>query len=177
MNVQLFLFSFCGATYIEGCYSLFLIRRALHDRGKLQLPNQPGPAAEPITWKRKLKISIIPRLVSRRRDFDGLLLIGFDKTHLEDQKHLDRMVHFFLYDYRFERVWKNSDNDIEKLSRYRAVLSPDFSMYLEMAPVMQLYIVFVDYKRSSWRYMNYERSSCRKGELEAFKIGGRSTFL
>ena len=49
------------------------------------------------------------------------------------------MVHFFLYDYRFERVWKNPDNDMEKLSRYRAVLSPDFSMYLEMAPVMQLY--------------------------------------
>lgn len=56
------------------------------------------------------------------------------------------MVHFFLYDYRFERVWKNPDNDIEKLSRYRAVLSPDFSMYLEMAPVMQLYNVF----RNRW---------------------------
>jgi len=56
------------------------------------------------------------------------------------------MVHFFLYDYRFERVWKNPDSDIEKLSRYRAVLSPDFSMYLEMAPVMQLYNVF----RNRW---------------------------
>ena len=52
------------------------------------------------------------------------------------------MVHFFLYDYRFERVFKNPDNDIEKLSRYKAVLSPDFSMYLEMAPVMQIYNVF-----------------------------------
>lgn len=37
-------------------------------------------------------------------------------------------------------------SDIEKLSRYRAVLSPDFSMYLEMAPVMQLYNVF----RNRW---------------------------
>lgn len=79
-------------------------------------------------------------------DFDDLLLIGFDKTHLEDQNHLNRMVHFFLYDYRFERVWKNPESDIEKLSRYRAVLSPDFSMYLEMAPVMQLYNVF----RNRW---------------------------
>ncbi len=43
-------------------------------------------------------------------------------------------------------VWKNPDNDIEKLSRYRAVLSPDFSMYLEIAPVMQLYNVF----RNRW---------------------------
>lgn len=94
----------------------------------------------------KWEIPIIPRFEPHPGDFDDLLLIGFDKTHLEDQNHLDRMVHFFLYDYRFERVWKNPDSDIEKLSRYRAVLSPDFSMYLEMAPVMQLYNVF----RNRW---------------------------
>ena len=96
--------------------------------------------------KGKLKIPIIPKFEAKPGDFDDLLLIGFDKTHLEDNNHLGRMVHFFLYDYRFERVWKNPDNDIEKLSRYRAVLSPDFSMYLEMAPVMQLYNVF----RNRW---------------------------
>lgn len=96
--------------------------------------------------KGKLKIPVIPKFQEQQGDFDDLLLIGFDKTHLEDQKHLNRMVHFFLYDYRFERVWKHPDNDIEKLSRYRAVLSPDFSMYLEMAPVMQLYNVF----RNRW---------------------------
>ncbi len=94
----------------------------------------------------KLKIPVIPKFEPGPGDFDDLLLIGFDKTHLEDQNHLDRMVHFFLYDYRFERVWKNPDSDIEKLSRYRAVLSPDFSVYLEMAPVMQLYNVF----RNRW---------------------------
>lgn len=96
--------------------------------------------------KGKLQIPIIPRFQEKPGDFGDLLLIGFDKTHLEDQNHLDRMVHFFLYDYRFERVWKNPDNDIEKLSRYRAVLSPDFSVYLEMARVMQLYNVF----RNRW---------------------------
>ena len=94
----------------------------------------------------KWKIPVIPRFEPHSGDFDDLLLIGFDKTHLEDQNHLNRMVHFFLYDYRFERVWKNPDSDIEKLSHYRAVLSPDFSMYLEMAPVMQLYNVF----RNRW---------------------------
>ena len=96
--------------------------------------------------KGKWEIPIIPRFEPHLGDFDDLLLIGFDKTHLEDRNHLDRMVHFFLYDYRFERVWKSPDSDIEKLSRYRAVLSPDFSMYLEMAPVMQLYNVF----RNRW---------------------------
>lgn len=96
--------------------------------------------------KGKLQIPIIPKFRAKHNDFDELLLIGFDKTQLEDRNHLDRMVHFFLYDYRFERVWKNSDSDLEKLSRYRAVLSPDFSMYLEMAPAMQLYNVF----RNRW---------------------------
>lgn len=81
----------------------------------------------------KLQIPIIPKFQEKPGDFDDLLLIGFDKTHLEDQDHLNRMVHFFLYDYRFERVWKHPDHDLEKLSRYWAVLSPDFSMYLEMA--------------------------------------------
>ena len=215
--------------------------------------------------KGKLQIPIIPRFQVKEDDFNDLLLIGFDKTHLEDQNHLDRMVHFFLYDYRFERVWKNPDNDIEKLSRYRAVLSPDFSMYLEMAPVMQLYnvfrnrwcgaywaskgmrvvptvnwgdestfdfcfegiekgsvvavstymasehdhrkdqkewflagynemlrriepekiicyntpfpemqgdIVYVDYERSSWRYMDYERKTVHNDDLDCYKIGG-----
>ena len=92
--------------------------------------------------KGKLQIPIIPKFQVSADDFNDLLLIGFDKTHLEDQNHLDRMVHFFLYDYRFERVWKNPDNDIEKLYRYRTVLSPNFSMNLEMAPVMQQYNVF-----------------------------------
>ena len=96
--------------------------------------------------KGKWKIPVIPKFQPKDGDFNDLLLIGFDKTNLEDQNHLDRMVHFFLYDYRFERVWKNPEADIEKLSRYRAVLSPDFSMYLEMAPVMQMYNVF----RNRW---------------------------
>lgn len=96
--------------------------------------------------KGKLSIPVIPKFEAKEDDFNDLLLIGFDKTNLQDMKHLDRMVHFFLYDYKFERVWKNPDTDIERLSRYRAVLSPDFSMYIEMAPVMQIFNVF----RNRW---------------------------
>ncbi len=92
------------------------------------------------------KIPVVPRFQPQEGDFDDLLLIGFDKIRLEDQRHLGRMVHFFLYDYKFERVWKNPDADLEKLRRYRAVLTPNFSMYLEMAPVLQLYNTF----RNRW---------------------------
>lgn len=88
-------------------------------------------------------------------DFNDLLLIGFDKISTNDTKHFNRMVHFFLYDYKFERIWKKPDADLEKLKCYRAVLSPDFSMYIEMAPVLQLYNTF----RNRWCGA-VQRNSC-----------------
>ena len=92
------------------------------------------------------KIPLIPKAEFSEADFENLRLIGFDRTKLENNNLLERMVHFFLYDYKFERVWKSPDSDIEKLRRYRAVLSPDFSIYTEMTPVLQLYNVF----RNRW---------------------------
>lgn len=83
-------------------------------------------------------IPVIPKASFADDEFHDLRLIGYDRTKPDDERNLDRMVHFFLYDYKFERIWKHPDQDVEKLKRYRAILSPDFSMYLEMAPVMQL---------------------------------------
>lgn len=40
-------------------------------------------------------------------------------------------------------------------------------------PEMQGNIIYVDYERSSWRYMNYDRSF-RREDLDAFKIDGTS---
>lgn len=65
------------------------------------------------------KMPIIPKAKFEENEFRDLLLIGFDRTSLKRDKHLERMVHFFLYDYKFERVWKNPDKDIEKLKRYK----------------------------------------------------------
>lgn len=92
------------------------------------------------------KIPVVPKAHFSDGEFQDLRLIGYDRTKPDDERHLDRMVHFFLYDYKFERVWKHPDQDVEKLKRYRAILSPDFSMYLEMSPALQLYNVF----RNRW---------------------------
>lgn len=92
------------------------------------------------------KIPVVPKAHFSDDEFQDLRLIGYDRTKPDDERHLDRMVHFFLYDYKFERVWKHPDQDVEKLKRYRAILSPDFSMYLEMSSALQLYNVF----RNRW---------------------------
>ena len=131
--------------------SPFLLRNQFGGKGKFQIP-------------------VVPKFQAKEDDFQDLRLIGFDKTRLESDNHLDRMVHFFLYDYKFERVWKNPDTDLEKLKRYRAVLTPDFSMYTEMSPVMQLYNVF----RNRWCGAYYASKGIRV--IPTVSWGNENTF-
>ncbi len=94
----------------------------------------------------EFEIPYIPEASFCEEDFNNLLLIGFDRTHKSDTANRNRMVHFFLYDYKFNCVWHNPDQLIDRIKNYRAVLSPDFSIYLEMNPTIQLYNVF----RNRW---------------------------
>ena len=58
---------------------------------------------------------------------EKLSLIGYDKINQSDEK--EKTVHFFLDDYRFESIYKNPDDKIERLKKFNAVMSPDFSMF------------------------------------------------
>ena len=51
----------------------------------------------------------------------------------------DGAVHFFLDDYRFERLWNNPNAYLGALSKFEAVLSPDFSTYTDMPRAMQVH--------------------------------------
>lgn len=48
-------------------------------------------------------------------------------------------VHFFLDDYQFTRIWERPDFYIEKLLNFDCVLTPDFSLYLEMPLAIQVW--------------------------------------
>jgi len=51
-------------------------------------------------------------------------------------------VHFFLDDYQFERVWNYPQKYIERFKKHGGVLSPDFSMYLDMPLALQIFSVY-----------------------------------
>ncbi|HEO7922190.1 TPA: DUF4417 domain-containing protein [Streptococcus agalactiae] len=51
-------------------------------------------------------------------------------------------VHFFLDDYQFERIWQKPDFYIEKLIDFDCVLTPDFSLYLDMPIAMQIWNIY-----------------------------------
>ena len=54
--------------------------------------------------------------------------------------------HFFLDDYRFERVWNRPSVYVPRLSQFPVVLTPDFSLYLDWPYSVNLWNVY----RSRW---------------------------
>ena len=75
----------------------------------------------------------IPLLEKQEIDINNIELIGFSDTRINDNKNNRRKgVHFFLDDYRFEKVYRNPEQSIERLSQYSFLLTPDFSMYADM---------------------------------------------
>jgi hypothetical protein len=51
-------------------------------------------------------------------------------------------VHFFLDDYRFEWAWSDPLRYVDMLRRFKCVLTPDFSCYVDMPEPMQRWNVY-----------------------------------
>lgn len=89
------------------------------------------------------------QLVSRRDCGSGMprlkgcmakpkTMIGFNyaKTARDEDKRA-AACHFFIDDYQFERAWSRPEACVDALRGFRCVLTPDFSMYLDMPDAMQ----------------------------------------
>lgn len=57
-------------------------------------------------------------------------LIGFN--YVLNTENRDAGVHFFLDDYQFERIWNDPEFYIEKLKSFQCMLTPNFSLYMDM---------------------------------------------
>lgn len=91
-------------------------------------------------------------------DFDIPMLAPVKLSHKQEQLELlpfDRAmpprktncgVHFFLNDYKFERVWNDPERYIDILSQYSFVLTPDFSPYSDMPRAAKIFNVY----RNRW---------------------------
>lgn len=73
-------------------------------------------------------------------DFIPSRFIGFN--YVRSTKDKDCGVHFFIDDYQFERIWNDPITNIEKLKAFDCVLTPDFSLYLDMPIAMQIWNVY-----------------------------------
>lgn len=74
---------------------------------------------------------------------DGIVpkvLKGFN--YALSSKEKDFGLHFFLDDYQFERLWRAPEQYLDILKEYQCVLSPDFSLYMNMPLAMKIWNVY-----------------------------------
>ena len=67
-------------------------------------------------------------------------LIGFNYAKSSENKNCG--IHFYVDDYQFERVWNYPEKYIEVLEQYECILSPDFSLYLDMPMPMKIWNIY-----------------------------------
>lgn len=84
----------------------------------------------------------IPLIRKQDIDLDTINLIGYSDTKRDDKENAYKTVHFFTYDWFFDKVYENAADLAEKLRQYYALLSPDFSMFTDMPKALQIYSVF-----------------------------------
>ena len=73
-----------------------------------------------------------PIIKKQELSLDNVELISFSDISRNDTKNLNKGVHFFIDDFRFENLYKNPEKALERLSKYRFLLTPDYSLYAEM---------------------------------------------
>lgn len=51
-------------------------------------------------------------------------------------------VHFFIDDYRFERVWNQPERYVDILKKFNCVFTPDFSLYMDMPMALKIWNIY-----------------------------------
>ena len=67
-------------------------------------------------------------------------LIGFNYAKTSKEKAVG--IHFYVDDYQFERVWNYPEKYVDILKEYECILSPDFSLYMDMPMPMKIWNVY-----------------------------------
>ena len=68
----------------------------------------------------------------------GLMGFNYALTSKDETKG----IHFYVDDYQFERIWNDPHKYIDILRDYDCVLTPDFSLYMDMPRSMKIWNVF-----------------------------------
>ena len=67
-------------------------------------------------------------------------LIGFNYAKSNQNKNCG--IHFYVDDYQFERIWNYPEKYVDILWEYDCILSPDFSLYLDMPMPIKIWNIY-----------------------------------
>jgi len=75
-------------------------------------------------------------------------LTAFTKADIANADN--SFIHFFMDDYKFERVWNKPKRFLPLVQAYGGAIAPDFSLYREMPLVQQMFSVFKSRVMGYW---------------------------
>lgn len=84
----------------------------------------------------------IPFIKKQQIDIDKIELLNYTKTKANDNENKNKTIHFFTYDWLFDKVYEKPELAFEKLDQYYALLTPEFSTYKDMPLARQIDSVF-----------------------------------
>nr|DAQ14178.1 MAG TPA: protein of unknown function (DUF4417) [Caudoviricetes sp.] len=82
---------------------------------------------------------------------------GFNYARGNCRAPENKAVHFFLDDYQFDGLWRNVNRYVDKLAKFRYVLTPDFSTYTDFPLAIQIY----NHYRKHWVGAYLQEHGCR----------------
>ena len=82
--------------------------------------------------------------IIKKQDIDvsKIKFLSFVNAKKNDSENCDKTIHFFTHDWKFEKVYEQAEDEVEKLSQYYCLLSPDFSLFTDMPLALQIENVF-----------------------------------
>lgn len=73
-------------------------------------------------------------------------LVAYNDRYRCEAAAANTAVHFFLDDYRFETMWTKPERGLSRVAKVGIALTPDFSLWAQMPPVMQMWQTY----RARW---------------------------
>lgn len=77
-------------------------------------------------------------------------LISFSDAMSKGCDSYDSWIIFYEHDQKFERLWNNPQKYLEKIKRFKGVISPDFSIYRNMPLGMQIWNTYRNRALAAW---------------------------
>ena len=77
-------------------------------------------------------------------------VITFSKAMAENRNDFNCWVMFYEHDIKFERLWHNPGQYLNKLKKYNGIISPDFSLYRNMPLCMQIWNTYRGRALAAW---------------------------
>lgn len=81
-------------------------------------------------------------------------VISFSKAMAKSWKDYDCWIMFYEHDRKFERLWHNPKQYLNKLKKFKGVISPDFSLFRNMPLSMQIWNTYRGRALAFWLQSN-----------------------